>query len=112
MQMPVDQIVLVVTLISMLIACLGIWWGLLHPPQCVLNLASYLTRHFATVRKSETSKVQLDEDTDSDSGKSEDREPQQVHTKLEKVRSLGETSKVDSAAELHKSSSLRCIAVS
>lgn len=121
--MPVDQIILLVTLISMIITCTGIWWGFLQPPQWVLHCASCLSRNF-TVKPAgtDTSRVELETDDSSDSdGDRCETELPSIQAKLEKhaarksperKSSTGGATKVDSAADLHKSTSLRCIAVS
>lgn len=124
LQMPLEYLVLLLTVLSMAIVCLSVWWGVMRPPQIVLNACSSVMHKFTIKRAGKDDAVsQLEPDTKSpegaDSDKSEksatEKELPSVEDKLAKRDSCqkrpGSPSKVDSAADLHNTS-LRCMAVS
>lgn len=115
-QMPVDQLILLVTLLSMAIVCLSVWWGIMRPPQLVLNICNSLTKHFS---RNTDKATQLDTDAapaeaEAVAAAPEEEELPCLEEKVAKHNSLkrpGSPSKVDSAVDLHQTG-LRCMAVS
>jgi hypothetical protein len=122
LQLPVDQLVLLVTLLSMAIVCLSVWWGVMSPPAAVVNACSRITKCFAFSRSKPASQPAADAKTaDADAataaaGVAAAAELPKLDDKLASpakspAKRPGSPSKVDSAADLHNTS-LRCMAVS
>lgn len=113
LQLPVDELVLLVTLLAMAIVCLSVWWGVMRPPAIVLNACSRIASCLTPSR----SKDQPDADAKvANNSAAAAAELPSIEDKLAKQPSSptkrpGSPSKVDSAADLHNTS-LRCMAVS
>jgi hypothetical protein len=124
LQLPMDQLVLLVTLLSMAIVCLSVWWGVMRPPAVVLKACSRITKCFTFSCSKPASQPDADANTaDSDvanataaAGVAAAAELPNIDDKpasptKSPAKRPGSPSKVDSAEDLHNTS-LRCMAVS
>jgi hypothetical protein len=113
LQLPLDQLVLLVTLLAMAIVCLSVWWGVMRPPAVVLNACSRIASCLTISRSKDEPDAAAGKATDGIDAAAAAAAVPSIEDKLASspVKRPGSPSKVDSAADLHNTS-LRCMAVS